>query len=577
MKSKFYYLFLPFFLFCLPVKADPISLIRPDQCETIIEVYVEGDQIRVTFEIGLMDLKYFKDIISKDFLNEEIKKFIAFNKSKNITTYPFLMEVDGVNLIGEIVRQEIQPRKYRASLYTGQVDDNLKISKEVLFTEVVYKTNKKAKIVKFSPPLQDGYQTTFANIGFVTYHKKIPVNDLRYLSRQINLTLDWEDPWYSKFENRNLRRHHQSSLMSFLYVDPYEVRHEVMMRVKDLEEWIDLGYELDDYIEVEELESLKTKIANFLVDRNVVTIDGETERPIIDKIHYVKWSLSGIQILELKERMDYSSAVIGVIFVYPNKGIPENISIKWDMFSEKVTEVPNVATDPAGPMPYVLKPDDDVLIWKNYLNNYKLPAITEMEVTSAQIPILQILAILLMLYGVVSLVKNRQDFVKYGSVAGIGILMFIMGYYITKSIEFPFIEKTSFSKPEASSLINHLLKNTYRAFDFREESDIYDKLAISNDDKLLAEIYIQTKKSMKLKSQGGIEVKLKDVEILEVEEVPTDGEGISFKCKWIVRGDVGHWGHIHSRTNQYYAILNVKNDNGIWKLNDIDIIEEVRL
>ncbi len=39
--------------------------------------------------------------------------------------------------------------------------------------------------------------------------------------------------------------------------------------------------------------------------------------PIVDKIHFVKWSLAGIKIQELKERMDYSSAVIGVIFAYP--------------------------------------------------------------------------------------------------------------------------------------------------------------------------------------------------------------------------------------------------------------------
>ena len=52
--------------------------------------------------------------------------------------------------------------------------------------------------------------------------------------------------------------------MSFLYVDPYEVRHEVLVRVKDLEEWLNLEYELDDTIEVEEQDALKEKISAFL-------------------------------------------------------------------------------------------------------------------------------------------------------------------------------------------------------------------------------------------------------------------------------------------------------------------------
>ena len=166
---------------------------------------------------------------------------------------------------------------------------------------------------------------------------------------------------------------------------------------------------------------------------------------------------------------------------------------------------------------------------------------------------------------------------KYGAFLLIGLVLLLFGSEFKQSLPIPFIQKSSFSKPEASTLISSLLKNTYRAFDFREESDVYDKLAISNDEDLLADLYIQTKKSMVLESQGGIQVKVKDVELVEVEEVSSDEKGISFKCKWLVKGDVGHWGHIHSRTNQYEAILNVKPKDGVWKLYNIDIIEEVRL
>ena len=139
------------------------------------------------------------------------------------------------------------------------------------------------------------------------------------------------------------------------------------------------------------------------------------------------------------------------------------------------------------------------------------------------------------------------------------------------------MQQSFFSKPEASSVISHLLKNTYRAFDFRKESDIYDKLAVSNHKQLLTKLYIQTKKSVILENQGGIQVKVKDFEVTDVVEVSSKNDGISFRCKWIVKGDVGHWGHIHSRTNQYEAIIHIKPEKNVWKLNEIDIIEEVRL
>ena len=578
MRLRFFILIIALLLYGVPVKADFISLIRADQCETIIEIYVEDGQIRVTYEIGLKDWKYFKEIIPEDLLNEEILKYIKSQDENYFFNHVFSINADGKNLIGNIVQQEVMPRKYRASLYTGKVDENTTVSKEMLFVEIIYPLSSQPKKVVITPPMEEDLKGTRANIGFVTYHKKIPVNDLRYLSQLSTLNLNWDDPWYSRYDNINLRRHHQSSLMSFLYVDPYEVRHEVLVRVKDLEEWLNLEYELDDTIEVEEQDALKEKISVFLVNRNIVTIDGKVGRPIVDKIHFVKWSLAGIQIQELKEPMDYSSAVIGVIFAYPHDSIAQNITVDWDMFSERIREVPNVATDPAGPMPYTLKQDDHILVWKNYLKKYKLPTISEVEVSYAKIPVFYLIALVFIILGLVKVSKSyKKNYLKYGLVILIGIVLIGLGSFFKQSITIPFMQQSSFSKPEASSVISHLLKNTYRAFDFREESDIYDKLAVSNHEQLLTALYIQTKTSMVLESQGGIQVKVKDVEVIDVEEVSSNADGVSFRCKWIVKGDVGHWGHIHSRTNQYDAILQIKPENDVWKLNKIDIIEEVRL
>ena len=154
----------------------------------------------------------------------------------------------------------------------------------------------------------------------------------------------------------------------------------------------------------------------------------------------------------------------------------------------------------------------------------------------------------------------------------IGVLAF--PFYTT--IEIPFMRKTSFNKPQAQQLISQLLKNTYRSFDFREEEDVYDKLAISNEGDLLSEIYIQTKQSMVLENQGGIQVKLKSIDVTDVSEVSSDGDGLTYKCDWVVEGNVGHWGHIHKRINQYQAIIKVKPSDGVWKMYDLQVLEETR-
>jgi len=368
--------------------------------------------------------------------------------------------------------------------------------------------------------------------------------------------------------------------MSFLYIEPYEVRHEVLVRVKDLEEWVPLNYGIDDYIEVDEQDSLKNLIANFLVNRNIVNIDGKTVKPIIDKVYFVEVRLFGIQILQEVKKLDYSSAIIGVIFAYPDPGIPGEVKVNWDLFNDDITQVPATATDPAGPMKYILQPDDDILVWKNYLKKYKLPIISEIKVTEAS---LRLPLISLMMVGVIIFLLFRfgykiNTWSKQLKKSGVILLLLaLICIPLTLNLEIPFLEKESFSRPESETLISELLKNTYRAFDFRNESEVYDKLAISNHGDLLADIYLQTKRGMVLENQGGISVKVSDVSLMEVEEVESDQAGLAYKCTWQVKGSVGHWGHIHQRTNQYQAVLNVEPVNGVWKFYNIDIIEETRI
>ena len=570
------FLFITFLILLSSSRADFISLIQADKCETIIEMYIEEDRIRVTFEIGLNDLVYFAELVPKEMLPPEMQNMDRQQMMNSFFTQRFVLRADGKIIKGNIVKQEMMPRVYRASLYTGVVDTTANVSPYVLFTEIEYPLNKLPKVITISPPIEEGYQATLANIGFIAYHKNIPVNDLRYLGTTETLRMDWTDPWYTKFDNRNLKRHHSSSLLSFLYIDPYEVRHEVLVRIKDLDYWMDLGYDIDDKIPVDEQGNVKDKVAQFLKTKNRVTIDGREVEPIVDRVHWVKWSLSGIQIMEVPEQLDYSSAVIGVIFAYPHDSIAEEAIINWDMFNDRITVVPNVATDPVGPMPYNLQPDDNLLVWKNYMKKYKLPTITEATMVPLKLNLLQILAILILIVGLVVVIVNRKK-ANGLVVLLLAAVLFMSGFMFSYKVEIPFVKQTSFSKPEASALVSQLLKNTYRAFDFREESDIYDKLAVSNDGELLTEVYIQTKKGMVLENQGGLQVKVKDVELLELKELDAPDEGLAYEVKWIVNGDVGHWGHIHRRTNQYLSILRIKPVDGIWKLYDIEIIEEKRL
>jgi hypothetical protein len=133
------------------------------------------------------------------------------------------------------------------------------------------------------------------------------------------------------------------------------------------------------------------------------------------------------------------------------------------------------------------------------------------------------------------------------------------------------------SNERTGAVMYGLLHNIYRAFDFRDEERIYDTLAKSVAGDLLTQTYLEARRGLELVNQGGARVKVKEIELVELETEPAASGGFSATATWIVAGSVGHWGHVHQRSNQYRAELDVAPVDGVWKLVGLEILEQERL
>lgn len=123
-----------------------------------------------------------------------------------------------------------------------------------------------------------------------------------------------------------------------------------------------------------------------------------------------------------------------------------------------------------------------------------------------------------------------------------------------------------------------LLTNVYRAFDYRDESAIYDTLERSATGDLLTKIYLETRQALELQNQGGARVKVKEVGVDSVVARPLEGKkGFVAQCAWTVAGSVGHWGHIHTRQNRYDAVFTIEAIDGVWKITELELLEEKRV
>jgi hypothetical protein len=575
--------------------ADWLNLSGAETAPNIAEIYVLDDQVRVVLEVYVGDLEIFSDLVPDDWpdVASEGRPNLEQRMHRFSTEQLQFVTETGEKLQGQLKLVEPRLRVDRNSPYagmrsptTGQRVPTAPTDKRVLYVEISYPFTERPKQLTIVPP-HDEQDRALVSIGFIAYHKAIPIIDFRYLGAAATVTLDWDDPWYTAFENQSLKRHHKSALMSFLYVEPYEVRHEVLTRVKDLEAWMEIELRGDEYIEIDELESLKQRIGEFFLTRNIVLIDGQTVDPILDRTNYVKVALTGIQIIEQPERLEKSTAIVGVIITYLTDGIPEEVTVDWELFTDQIQEVPVSATDPAGPFTSVLTPDDNIHKWTNYLKNYQLPTVQEVAIAGSlgvlSIPVASLLCLALFVPIGWWAAKNvRSDGAGRTPIVA-AITLLIVGVlalpYARLSIARPAAIAGSLDDQQATVLLETLLKNVYRAFDFREEEDVYDKLAISMTGDVLADIYLENRKSFAVQAAGGAQAKIKEVSIRNASAERLDGDALAYTVRgqWTAMGTVGHWGHVHTRQNLYDAIVTIEAVHSNWKITDLEVLEENRI
>ena len=557
----------------LNASADAIMRSMAMFASTIAEYYVEEDRVRIELEIGEADIPVFRNL-----LPDEIYRQLGFGdqpfeqRIELFFSRDFSILNDGKALPGFIQKMGPATRLQRDQVTGEELPTAEEDAVFVLGATLVFPFEGQPDSLTLMAPIQTGQ----GNIGFVLYHLGIAVNDFRYLSSGYTVSLDWEDPWYSAFNARALLRQYMSPMTGFIYVEPFEVRKEIILRPKDIQQWVDLGLADQDVIRAGQQEEIKRRVVEFLEPHFPVKIDGQPVQGTLDRINFLRRTLRSSTVVDGQD-IDLLPATMGVIYVFPTDGLPQTVEMDWDVFTDKMQRVPASSVDQAGPLPVFLEPDYNVLAWENFLKHPDIPSLVKIQPPPTALQriaawgqwLMLALAILLLFV----LIRARKAQRKMPALAIAGTLLAFM------SAAFLAVENhRSRLDPEGlQQLVGSLLHNVYRAFDYRGEEVIYDVLANSASGDLLTEIYLETRRGLELANQGGARVKVKDIEMVETSLLDSDGDSFRVASRWNVSGSVGHWGHVHQRNNAYHARLEISDLNGVWKLTGLEILEEERL
>jgi len=561
-----------------PATGDAVITVRAMRATTIMEVFVERSTVRVEIEMGLRDAPAFVNLLPAEIYDRmNLPPVSAEERLHLFFTRDMVIEADGAPLIGRLVSAVPRARVVRDEI-SGEplpvADEDIEA---VVFFVLEYPLESGPRALTFKTPDRES-PGAMADLGFVLYHLGVAANDFRYLPTGATVDLDWNDPWHSRFRTRQLRRAYDAPMNVFLYVEPYEVRVEVIVRPLDAQRWVDLDLEGRQTITPQMYGRVQGRVADFLADHLALTIDGERAEPVLDRINFLRRTLRASTVIDPPEELSVFSAQLGAIFIVPRDGLPQEAEVTWDLFSEKIQTVPGAATDEAGPMPYTLTPDDNVLRWQNFLQNPTIPTMVGVETPPRSYTRLLstvgwggVLALAALLaWAGVRFVRERT--VPRAAAAASVVLAAASG------LSFYAGQRATVDEQRSGRIVEALLHNVYRSFDYRQEGAVYDALARSISGDLLTQVYLETKRSLELRSQGGARVKVNDVDIVDCRPRPL-GDGIGFiaDCRWNVSGSVGHWGHIHQRRNQYNALVTIRAVDGAWRITGMDLISEDRL
>ncbi|MEP4078586.1 hypothetical protein [Haloferula sp.] len=558
------------------VHGDAFVITKAASSPNIVEVFVEDEAVRVTMEIGESSIADFRPL-----LVEAAKRDLLLKGGQEAAAEsahsPFRIQADSRDLQPEIVSMKSGRRLVRDEITGEALPQQPDDVEAVVHVELRYGFENKRPL---RLEIQRAESEAMPTIGFVAYHHGLPVNDFRYFPARVTLDLNWEDEWYSSFRLKNLQRQNYEPLSAFLYVEPYEVRKEIIVRPRDIQRFVDLGLAGKETIPVAMQEDLQAKVVEFFKDKGKVLIDGKEVTGELDRIHFVRRSLRTTGIVDPPEELPVGAALLGIIFSYPVDHLPDQVELHWDVFDDLIKKVPSAATDEAGPLPTILEPDNSVLVWENFLKNpvgSQLREITLPEREKTMIPVVSLACLLLAIgFGLwIRRGSKANSSAPKGAVAGlvvtalVGIVCLPIG-----RMEVPrlFGDNEQIVESEEVALVSDLLFNVYRAFDRRDQTQVFDRLAESIDGDLLEEVYLDTRRSIEIENQGGLRVKIDEVEVLDLERLSDDAA--SYRCRWLARGSVGHWGHVHRRENERSAEMTLAAVDGKWKVIKMHLLDE---
>ena len=345
---------------------------------------------------------------------------------------------------------------------------------------------------------------------------------------------------------------------AFLVIEPYAVRLELLLRGRDLPEAAGrVAFAVADQ------GTLKRRLSDRLSRQLKLRIDGVDLPSVSQRVDFVALGPRGILPRTNAQPEPIADAWIGLAWEFEAPGMPQQVTLGW----EGEGALPVTVTDPERSAPANF---EQPLIWENRLVADPRPRVVAVPVQPRTLafPVLAIPCLAFALFG------RRGGHLRVRVLLALALLV---APVVEWHAPLPFAGGSSLSPERAEHVTRQLLSNTYRAFEFKREEAVYDRLATSVSGDQLAQVYLEQRRALEMEERGGARARIETVAMETLRDLrPIDG-GFEAECVWTVAGSVSHFGHRHYRQNRYVARLRIVLDGAVWKIAAFEVLDETRV
>lgn len=393
---------------------------------------------------------------------------------------------------------------------------------------------------------------------------------------------EWQ-AWFEKQREKTLGITSYSSVYSFIYIEPAEVRHEILVPLASLKTILPLQHEDPAFISVAEQDGVRDLVRDWLSEKNPVTINGTAVPPEFSRIDFHGLDLKDFAAQKEQRKVSLASGRAGIILRYPAPDYPvRSVTIAWERFYSSLRKIRSVVIaypDDVAKFEFSRfnTAEDNVFAWTAPQD--AVPTSTQ-PVAAALPPqprlSIPVLSVAILVSGLLILLTARKY--QRRTFAAMVVLSAVTFPFARVQIDHPFFGPDPVTPEVAADIFQTLHRNAYNALDYGTEEAIYEQLSVSIAGDLLEELYLQLREALRVQDQGGAVARVRDVNYASVRpRVSSDHSppwpAFQVESSWTVSGTVEHWGHVHERENTFAAVFTVQPESGVWKITQMNVEE----